>query len=252
MITTAITRKPGSNFADGLTTADLGQPDYGLMSEQHQRYIATLQGLGLEVLVLEPLLDFPDGHFVEDVAVVTPELAVITRPGAPPRRGETAAMEPVLGQYKPLACIEPPGLLEGGDVAIAGKHVFIGLSERTNEAGAEQLGRFLERQGYRWSTVVVGEGLHLKSSVNVLGDRTLLLTADFVGRPQFEGYEQIVVDEGEEYAANCLLVNGTILMAQGFPGLRAKLGVLERPIIELEMSESEKMDGGLTCLSLRF
>lgn len=252
MITTAVTRQPGRNFGDGLTTADLGRPDYEKMGGQHGAYIAALKGLGVEVVVLPPLTAFPDGHFVEDVAVVTPELAVITRPGAPTRRGETAAMEPVLGRYKPVVCIEGPGLLEGGDVAIAGKHCFIGLSERTNQAGAEQLGRFLAPQGYSWSTVPVGEGLHLKSSVNVIGEHTLLLTADFAGRPEFAGYEQIVVDEGEEYGANCLLVNGTILMAAGFPGLRAKLGALERPIIELDMSESEKMDGGLTCLSLRF
>lgn len=86
----------------------------------------------------------------------------------------------------------------------------------------------------------------------MVGENGLLLTADFAGRPEFEGYEQIVVDEGEAYGANCLLVNGTVLMAKGFPGLRAKLAGLERPIVELDMSESEKMDGGLTCLSLRF
>ncbi len=252
MITNAITRKPGFNCAAGMTTADLGQPDYQHLCGQHRTYIDALLTLGLDVVTLDPLLDFPDAYFVEDVAVVTPELAVITRPGAPSRRGETAAMKPILGQYKPLACIEAPGLLEGGDVAIIGKHVFIGLSERTNEAGAVQLGRFLEPQGYSWSTIPVGEGLHLKSSVNVIGDNTLLLTADFAGRPEFEAYEQIVVDEDEAYGANCLEINGTVLMAAGFPGLRAKLERLERPIIELNMSECEKMDGGLTCLSLRF
>lgn len=251
-LTTAIARRPSPNFADGLTTAELGAPDYELMCRQHRDYTATLEKLGLTVSVLEPLPGFPDGHFVEDVAVVTPALAVITRPGAPSRRGETAAMMPVLNGYKPLACIEAPGLLEGGDVAVAGQHIFIGLSERTNEAGAEQLGRLLEPQGYSWSLVPVGEGLHLKSSVNYLGEGILLLTADFAGRPDFSAYRQIVVETAERYAANSLLVNDTILMPKGFPRLRKKLDQLGRSIIELDMSESEKMDGGLTCLSIRF
>jgi dimethylargininase len=118
MITTAIVRQPAPNFADGLTTAGLGRPDYSLMSRQHQAYMATLRQLGLEVIVLDPLPDYPDAHFVEDVAVITPELAVITRPGAPSRQGETAAMQPIVSQYRPLACIEPPGCLEGGDVLL--------------------------------------------------------------------------------------------------------------------------------------
>ncbi len=249
---TAVTRHPCPNFAAGLTTAELGQPDYGLMCCQHQEYIDTLRQLGLDVIVLDPLSAFPDGHFVEDVAVITPELAVITRPGAPSRRGEIAAIQSILSQYRPLACIEPPGFLEGGDVLLVEKHFFIGLSERTNEAGAEQLGRLMEPYGYTWSTVPVGEGLHLKSGVNYVGDGTLVVTADFTNNPQFDGFDKIIVDSDEVYGANTLLVNDTLLMPVGFPKLRGKLAELGRGIIELDMSESQKMDGGLTCLSLRF
>jgi dimethylargininase len=251
-ITTTIVRQPAPNFADGLTTADLGQPDYALMCRQHQEYIAALQQLGLELIVLDPLPDFPDAHFVEDTAVITPELAVITRPGAPSRRGETAAIQPILSQYRPLACIEPPGFLEGGDVLLAEKHLFIGLSERTDESGAEQLGRYLEPHGYTWSTIPVGEGLHLKSSLNFIGGNTLLVTADFISNPQFADYNKIIVETAESYAANTLLINDTLLMPRGFPRLKARLMRLGRPIIELNTSESQKMDGGLTCLSLRF
>ncbi|MFZ0545451.1 MAG: arginine deiminase family protein, partial [Candidatus Promineifilaceae bacterium] len=255
--TIAIVRQPAPTFADGLTTADLGQPDYSLMCRQHQSYIEALQSLGLEVVVFDPLPDYPDGHFVEDTAVITPELVVITRPGAPSRRGETAAMEPILSQYCPLACIDPPGFLEGGDVLLVEKHLFIGLSERTNQAGAAQLGRFLEPHGYTWSTVAVGEGLHLKSSLNYIGDNTLLVTADFAAGPAFTAdphfahYNTIIVETAESYAANTLLINDTLIMPSGFPKLKASLVKLGRPIIELDMSESQKMDGGLTCLSLR-
>jgi len=250
-ITTAIVRQPSPNFAEGLTTADLGQPDYAVMRRQHQAYVAALQQLGLEVIVLDPLPNYPDSHFVEDTAVITPELAVITRPGAPSRRGETAAIQPILSQYRPLARIEPPGFLEGGDVLLVEKHLFIGLSERTNEAGAAQLGRFLEPYGYSWSTVAVGEGLHLKSSLNYVGGNTLLVTADFADNALFAAYDKIVVETAESYAANTLLINDTLLMPKGFPELRGKLERFGRPIIELNTSESQKMDGGLTCLSLR-
>lgn len=249
---TAIVRHPCPNFADGLTTADLGQPDYALMCQQHQAYIDTFRQIGLHVIELGSLPDYPDAHFVEDVAVVVPELAVITRPGAPSRRGETAEMMPSLSQFRPLACIEPPGFLEGGDVLLVERHFFIGLSERTNKAGAEQLGRLLEPYGYTWSTVKVGEGLHLKSGVNYVGDNTLLVTADFADNAQFDGYKTILLEGGEAYAANTLLLNDTLVMPKGFPKLRFMWKELGRTVIELDMSESQKMDGGLTCLSLRF
>ena len=250
-ITTAIVRQPTPNFAEGLTTADLSQPNYPLMCRQHQQYIAALQQLGLELIVLEPLPDYPDAHFVEDTAVITPELAVITRPGAPSRRGETAAIQPILSQYRPLAHIEPPGFLEGGDVLLVEKHLFIGLSERTNESGAEQLGRYLEPHGYTWSTIPVGEGLHLKSSLNYVGDNILLVTADFAANAPLVGYEMIIVETAESYVANTLLINDMLFMLRGFLKLRVWLERLGRPIIELNISESQKMDGGLTCLSLR-
>jgi dimethylargininase len=250
--TTAIVRRPCREFGDGLTTVDLGRPDYAMMYQQHQAYVDTIQQIGLQVIDLDPLKDFPDAHFVEDVAVVTPELAVITRPGAPSRQGETAEMMPTIKGFRPLACIEPPGSLEGGDVLLVERHFYIGLSDRTNEMGAEQLGRFMEPYGYTWSTVKVGEGLHLKSSVNYVGDRTLVVTADFADNPQFNAFKKIVLDPDEIYAANSLLVNDTLLMPKGFSKVKAQFAVFGREIIELDMSESQKMDGGLTCLSLRF
>jgi len=169
MFTNAIVRKPGANFGKGLTTSDLGAPDFKRMTAQHDAYVRGLSALGLEVTVLAPELEFPDAHFVEDTAVVTPDIAVITNPGALARQGEEKTIEPVLAAFRPIDRIEPPGTLDGGDVLMLGSHFFIGISERTNPEGAEQLGKILERFGNTWTAVDVGKGLHLKSGVNAVG-----------------------------------------------------------------------------------
>jgi dimethylargininase len=252
MFTTAITRKPGKNFAEGITTADLGVPNYPLMLDQHLAYVDALRKIGLSVVELEPLLDYPDAYFVEDVAVVTPDVAVITRPGTAARQGEQQHIEPVLAQYRPIEHIQLPGTVDGGDVLMVGKHFFIGISERTNPLGAAQLGEILERYGNTWMSVPVDAGLHLKSSVNWVGGDTLLIGVGFAGQPEFEGYQQIIVDSTEEYACNTLWINGTLLTPKGFPKTREQLKTLGLPIIELDTSEVQKMDGGLTCMSLRF
>jgi len=221
------------------------------MLAQHAAYVEALESLGLEIHTLDALEEFPDAHFVEDTAVVTAELAVITRPGAAERRGEEASIEAALAGYRPIRRIEAPGAVDGGDVLEIDGHFFIGLSQRTNEAGADQLGRALEGVGATWSTVPVGDGLHFKSSVNELGGRRLIMCEAFEQMDAFAEYDRVVVPRDEEYAANSLWVNGTILIAAGFPRTRERIEDLGLPIIELEMSEARKMDGGLTCLSLR-
>jgi len=253
MFTHAITRKPCEDFAGGLTTNVSSQPaDYGLMLEQHDAYLAALSAAGLEVIVLDPQPDYPDAHFVEDTAVVTAEVAVITIPGADARRGEEESIVPVLAEFRKIERIQPPGTVDGGDVLQVGSHFFIGISERTNRAGAEQLGRLLQDYGYTWTTVSVGAGLHFKSSVNYVGRNTLLVTPDFSASPQLEGYKLIALDKAEAYAANTLLVNAHLLMPAGYPATRSRLEKLGLAMIELEVSEVRKMDGGLTCMSLRF
>jgi dimethylargininase len=252
MFLTAITRKPGENFADGLTQCKGGRPDHARMLEQHRAYGKALKELGLDVIELEADPAHPDAHFVEDAAVVIEEAAIITHPGAPSRRGEVKRIEEALSLFREIRRIEPPGTLDGGDVLQAGRRFFIGLSERTNAEGAAQLGAILESCAYRWTTVPVGAGLHLKSNVNWVGEKVLLVTEAFKDRRVFHGFEKIVVDPGEAYAANALRVNGGLLVAAGFPGTREKLEALDARVIELDMSEAQKMDGGLTCLSLRF
>lgn len=250
--THAIVRKPGPNFADGLTTVSLGVPEYALVLTQHAAYVTTLKTLGLQVIELEPLPNHPDAYFVEDTAVIAPDVAVIANMGAPDRQGEELAMAPVLANYRDVARIELTGTFDGGDVLVVGNHCMIGLSERTNEAGAQQLSTILSRYGYRWDAIPVGAGLHFKSSVNYVGQNTLLIDAAFVDHPAFAGYDKLVIDCDEAYAANTLFINGHLLMPAGFPKTKQQLMTLGFPIIELETSEMRKMDGGLTCLSLRF
>jgi dimethylargininase len=243
VISRAILRRPGPDFAEGITTAGLGTPDYALMLAQHAAYADALRSLGLAVEVLAPLVGFPDAYFVEDVAVVVPELAVIARPGAPSRRGEEEGIDEVLAWHREIARIEAPATLDGGDVLVADRDVFVGLSGRTNREGAEQLARRLAPHGYRVTTVPVSTGLHLKSGVSWLGARTMLLTEQFARH--FHEYRCIVA---EEAACNTVLVNDTLLVPPGFSGAVAQAGLR---VVELEVSEPRKMDGGLSCLSLR-
>jgi dimethylargininase len=253
MFTQAIARKPGKNFAQGLTTAVSAKPpQYELLLKQHGTYLETLRSCGLEVTLLNPLPDYPDAYFVEDTAVVTADVAIISNPGAETRQGEEKSMVPVLAEFHKIERILAPGTVDGGDVLQVDNHFFIGLSERTNKEGAGQLGRILESCGNTWATVEVGAGLHFKSSVNYVGKNTLLVTSDFAEHAMLRGYDKIVVEKAEAYAANTLLVNEHLLIPAGFPLTRNKIEVLGFEIIELDTSEVHKMDGGLTCMSIRF
>ena len=248
----AIVRMPGIDFSQGITSGKWGTPDYPTMLAQHQAYTAALRSLGLEVIVLEPLSGFPDAYFVEDAAIITPQIAVITHPGAPARRGEVDSIETVLSKYRRTVRIEPPGTVEGGDILMVENHFLIGVSARTNQEGARQLGTNLEGCGYTWTPVPVGAGLHLKSSVNYVGKDTLLVTAEFNNRPELAEYTRLVIDPAEEYAANILYANEHLIIPLGFPKTHRLLTSLGFPILELEVSEARKMDGGITCMSLRF
>ena len=252
MYTHAITRKPGKNFGGGITTANLRSPSFDLIIDQHKVYVATLRSVGMEVIVLNAHPDYPDAYFVEDTAVVTPQVAVITNPGADARKGEVDSIEPVLSRYRKITRIRAPGTLDGGDVFIAAEHCFIGISDRTNPEGAEQLGLILEQSGYKWTPIPVTGGLHLKSGVNYVGKNTLLVSREFATRWEFDKFAKIVIDNDEELAANTLWVNDTLIMPEGFPKTKERLEILGLPIIELDVSEAQKMDGGLTCMSIRF
>ena len=256
MFTKAIVRPPGANFAAGLTTVDLGAPDLERALKQHEAYCQTLESLGLNVIRLTPDEEHPDSTFVEDTAVLTARGAVITRPGAPSRRGETNHIAPVIRDYfSNVHLIEEPGTVDGGDICEAGEHFFIGVSLRTNEHGAQQLADFLKSFGYTSSLIDirgVSNILHLKSGLAYLGGKQLVLIEALRGFKEFSAYDLVCLDSSEEYGANCLEINGKVLIADGFPATKRELEHLGYQTIALEMSEFQKMDGGLSCLSLRF
>ncbi|HET7470398.1 MAG TPA: arginine deiminase family protein, partial [Gemmatimonadales bacterium] len=223
---------------------------------QHEAYCRTLEGLGLTLTMLPADPTYPDGTFVEDAAVVTSRGAILTRPGAASRAGEVAAVEPVLaGWFPALGRIIAPGTVDGGDVCEAGEHFFIGISERTNPEGAAQLTAWLEERGFTARALDIRKLprlLHLKTGLSWLGDRRLLAVAQLVGHRALHGWEVVPVPSGESYAANCVRINQTVLIAAGFPVTGALLGELGYPLAPLDMSEFRKMDGGLSCLSLRW
>ena len=256
MFTKAIVRPPGQNFGNGLTSAGLGKPDHEVALRQHEAYCAALESCGLRLIRLPADERYPDSTFVEDPAIVTGRGALITRPGAESRLGETAAIEHELcNHFAEVSAIVAPGTVDGGDICEAGEHFFIGISHRTNEAGAAQLGRMLTSFGYSHSLIDIrglSNILHLKSGMTCLGDNRLVVIEALSKTKEFSGYELVHVNSAEEYAANCLSINGCVLIAAGFPSFKEQLEDLGYSTIVLEMSEFQKMDGGLSCLSLRF
>ena len=206
----------------------------------------------MEVTELPALSGFPDAPFVEDTAVVVPELAVITRPGHPARLGEEESMELALAPHRPTPHILAPGTLDGGDVLLVNQAFYVGVSDRTNKEGIRPLEELVAPFGYTVTPVPVEAGLHLKSSINIVAPNTLLATPDFAARPEFADYTILVVDPEEAYAGNTLHINGTLITPSGYPKTLKQLQGLGMDIIELDTSEFRKLDGGLTCLSLRF
>jgi len=252
MFAKAIVRIPGKNFDQGISTSGLGSPDYKKAIEQHSAYCEALRKCGLDQIILEPDLQYPDSTFVEDTAIVTSSMAVITRPGDPGRSGEEKEIEQVMQDFRKIEKIRAPGHVDGGDILQAGSHFFIGISERTDHEGAGQLGSILTNYGFTSGEMQVGNMLHLKSGLNFIGNNTLLVREAFSGLQEIGKYEKILVPPDEDYAANCVRVNDYLLIPQGFPITRERLLEKGYSLIELDVSEFQKMDGGLSCLSLRF
>lgn len=250
--THAITRLPADSVASGLTTANIGAPDPERTRQQFRNYVDILLGLGLTVTTLPPAADYPDAHFVEDTAVMMPELAIITHPGAPSRRGEVDTIAPVVSRFRHTVRMSSNAHMDGGDVLMIDKRFFIGLTSRTDEAGIREFAAAVEKFGYSVTAIEVGAGLHLKSIVNYVGRNTVILSEDSADHPAFRGFNQIVLAKEEEYAGNTLWINDTLITPSGYPDTLKKLKTLGLPIIETDTSEIRKMDGGLTCMSLRF
>ena len=253
----AIVRFPGENFSQGLTMSEpRTSPDFRKALEQHAAYCRALEACGVEVIAMAADEDYPDGTFVEDTYVIAERVAIATRPGAKTRMGEVESVARAVQGLRPrLERIEAPGTLDGGDICQVDDHFLIGISARTNHAGAAQLAAILARYQYTSSTIDIRNHstlLHLKSGIAYLGDRRFLVAPGFPPTEGFAHCDMIQVAAGETYAANAIRVNAQILIASGFPELAGTLAKLRYRVHSLDMSEFAKMDGGLSCLSLRF
>jgi dimethylargininase len=259
--TRAIVRPPGRSFAAGLSSAGEGPPDLDRALRQHAEYVGAMRDHGVQVTELPPDEAYPDGTFVEDTAIVTARGAILTRPGAPSRTGEVPRIAECLRQfYTEPSAIEAPGSVDGGDICEADGHFLIGVSARTNAHGARQLAQHLHRLGYTSSIVDIRDKpalLHLKSGIAYLGETLWVMQSGVQdGLRSLPGVESagdpVVAAPAEAYAANCIRVNDAVLVAAGYPELKAALEQRGCRVVALDMSEFRKMDGGLSCLSLRF
>jgi len=254
MFTNAIVRTPGRSIVKGISDSKtLGLPNYERAIIQHQSYIDSLKKCGLDVLILEPCEEYPDSTFVEDVALITPNCAIITRPGALSRRGEVHQIELVLKQkFNNIEQIEEPGTIEGGDIMMVGDHYYIGLSERTNLEGAKQIIQILNKYGMSGSTISLKKVLHLKTGLSYLEENNLVVCGEFIAESSLERYNQIEIPEKESYAANCIWVNESVIIPKGYPTTKKRIENSGYRVLETDVSEFQKLDGGLSCLSLRY
>ncbi len=264
---TALVREPAASVVRGLRAEDQagnkrGDPDFAGVRAQHAAYVAALLAAGVAVTVLPALEAFPDSVFVEDPALVFGEGAVLLRPGAASRAGEVAALAPVLrGLFDTVMQLPAPGFADGGDVLMTARGAMIGLSARTDRAGAEALVACLDRlwagpgdrPRRRAAIFQTPEGvLHFKSACSLLDEESVLVTPAMARAGMFAGLREVLVAEGEEAAANALRVNDVLLVSEGYPRTAERLDRMGYDVVALPTSEVEKVDAGLSCMSLRW
>ena len=226
--------------------------DLSLARKQHESYCEALRSLGLELIRVEPVDRFPDCCFVEDAAIVAGDTAIISRMGVPSRVGEEAAIEDALRPFKKIREIVSPGTVEGGDVLQIDDKMYIGLTERTNRSGLEQVDALVSELGFEVIPVAVSRGLHLKSSCTYLGEGSIVLVPGCLDERVFSEYNIIEVTAEEAPAADCLRINDLVLVLEGYPTSRRQIEAAGFETRAIEMSEFEKCEGGLTCLSIVF
>lgn len=257
MFKNIIVRKPSKSMIEGISTGMFSEdkPIYEDAINQHAEYVKTIESLGVEALVLEALEEYPDSCFVEDPAVVLKECAIITNSPRESRNGEKFEIEPAIKKYysdDQIFYIEAPGTMEGGDVMVVDKHIYIGQSDRTNAEGAKQFSQIVEKYGYTTSTVPVTEGLHFKDFAIYLENNNMLVSEKMNEEEAFKDFNRFVVPKEELYAINSLYINGTVLVPDGFPKTLEHIKSLGYPVKVVNTDEFKKIDGSLTCLSLRF
>lgn len=253
MFSNAIVKQPCKNMVKGITCADLGIPDYDLACRQHHAYIKALKTCGLSVQVMPPDEAFPDSVFIEDTCLVTPACVVITRPGADSRRGEINSVRETMAAFDlPMEEIRSPGTLDAGDIMMAGTHFYVGISDRSNADGFAQLESILNKYGMTASAVPLTSVLHLKTGISYLENNTILAWGEFLTKKEFSKFTCIGVENKEAYAANSVWINNKVLVPAGFELTHDMIAAKGYEPVEVDVSEFRKLDGGLSCLSLRF
>jgi dimethylargininase len=250
-MTIAITRDVSPRFDEcEITHIDRTPIDVEAARAQHREYVQALIKLGCEVVELPAETDLPDSVFVEDTAFILPEAAVITRPGADSRKPETESIIPALAPYIKLIHICEPASLDGGDVLVLGKNIYVGLSTRSNQEAVNQLNELLCDLGYTVTGVELHDCLHLKSALTRVDEKTLLINKNWVDAHHFESFNLIEVDPSEPFAANCLPVGQSIIFPTAFPKTRVKLEEAGYNVLTIDISELAKAEGAVTCCSL--
>ena len=254
MFNKIIVKVPPESMINGISSNPAVKPIYSKALKQHKEYVEALKKCNVSLISrLAKQKDYPDSCFIEDTAVLTDKCAVITNPGTDSRKGEIIEVEKELKKYfKSIEHIKEPGTLDGGDVMRINNHFYIGISDRTNEAGADQLISILSNYGYTGSRIEVNDFLHLKTGVTYLRNNNILTTEEFAGRSEFKKYKIIKVPEDEKYAANSIWINGNIIMPSGYKKTQKRIEDSGYNVITVDMSEFKKLDGGVSCLSLRF
>lgn len=251
--THAIARRPAPSAVKGLRADGGPDPDFAALAAEHAGYVAALADAGLAVTVLDPLDAYPDALFVEDPALVFPGTAILLNPGAPSRAGEVAELRPALSDHFAEVLALGHGYADGGDVLMMPGRAFIGLSARTDQAGAAALARLLEGLGLRAEVVSTpADILHLKTGCSLIDDETVLAMPSLAASGIFADYRVLTVPEGEAGGANVLRLPDRVLMGRGYPGIRGLIEGLDLPVVEIETSSIAMIDAGLTCMSLRW
>ncbi len=247
----AITREVSSRFNEcEITHIDRTPIDLDIARRQHQEYIYALAQIGCEVIELPEERDLPDSVFVEDTAFILPEVAVITRPGADSRKPETESIVQALSSHRPLVHVTAPATVDGGDVLVLGKNIYIGMSTRSTMDAVTQLQGLLDNYGYKVTGIELTDCLHLKTAVTRMNNKTLLVNKNWVDAGHFSGYELIDIDPSEPFGANCLPVKDVIIYPSSFPKTQKKIEQKGFKVLNVNLDELAKAEGAVTCCSL--
>jgi len=250
----AVLRTPSKNIDQGLRAVDVGAPDYEKFLQQHENYATALTDAGVKVDILPALENFPDAVFIEDDALCLPNMVIQLRPGAESRQDEAKILFPdIAPRFKACHSVAEPGRVEGGDILVTEQEIIIGLSARTNQEGAEAVHMATRTINRPVRIVETPPGvLHFKTDCALLDENCILATKRLAVSGCFAQYTTLIVPDDEQAAANSIRVNDHVIMPSGYPETKKMLKAAGYNLITVDISEAAKLDGGLSCMSLRF